>query len=150
MLYRQDLHDLFAPTVAEEGFELYAVQMLNQGAHSTLRVYIDHEDGINVDNCASVSRQISAILDVEDPISGEYVLEVSSPGLERSLFCIEHFKQVCGETIQVSLQTAIDGRKKFKGVLEQVEGDNLIMQCDEQTVTLPIVDVAKAHLVLNV
>lgn len=150
MFYREDLHELFEPTVEAEGLELYAVQVINQGKQSLLRVYIDHEDGINVDNCASVSRQISAILDVEDPIGGEYTLEVSSPGMDRPLFFAEHFAKVCTESIHISMQAAIDGRKKFTGVLEQVDGDNLIVRCDDQTVTLPIADVAKAHLIVNV
>ena len=150
MLYRHDLHELFEATAEAEGFELYAVQLVNQGKDSILRVYIDHEDGINVDDCATVSRQLSAILDVEDPIDGEYVLEVSSPGMERPLFFVEHFAKVCKETVQISMQASIDGRKKFTGVLERIEEDNLIVRCDDEDVTLPIADVAKARLIVDV
>lgn len=77
------LEQMIRPAVDALGFELVGIEQLSQGRHSMLRIYIDHADGITVDHCAEVSRQVSAVLDVEDPIHGEYTLEVSSPGLER-------------------------------------------------------------------
>lgn len=150
MHYRQDLNDLLAPTVEAEGFELYGVEFINQGKHSVLRLYIDHPEGITVDNCADVSRQVSAILDVEDPINGEYNLEVSSPGIERPLYTLQHFTKVVGSRVKINMQTAIDGRKVFIGTLEQVDGNNLMVQCDAEKITLPFTDVANARLIVNV
>ena len=94
--FEQKMTEMLRPAVEETGLELLGIEFVSAGKHSTLRVYIDHENGITVDNCADVSRQISAILDVEDPISTEYNLEVSSPGLDRPLFEKSHFEAVVG------------------------------------------------------
>merc|ERR1711916_184587 len=92
----EKLTEMLEPGVEALGFELVGIEFVRAGKHSILRVYIDHENGISVDNCADVSHQVSAILDVEDPIATEYALEVSSPGMDRPLFTIEHFAQVVG------------------------------------------------------
>ena len=95
----QRLSEMLNPAVEALGFELLGVEFVRAGKHSILRVYIDHENGINVDDCADVSHQVSAVLDVEDPINTEYNLEVSSPGMDRPLFKAAHYAQVVGETV---------------------------------------------------
>jgi ribosome maturation factor RimP len=112
-----------------------------------LRIYIDHENGITVDNCADVSHQVSAILDVEDPIATEYALEVSSPGMDRPLFTLPHFEAVIGETVNVKLNVPQDGRRNFKGTLVGIEGDMINVEVDNQVYSLLIDNVAKANLV---
>jgi ribosome maturation factor RimP len=96
-----ELTAMLEPAVEALGFELLGLEFVQAGRHSTLRVYIDHENGITVDNCADVSRQVSAILDVEDPITNEYDLEVSSPGVDRPLFKPAHYEQAQGEELRV-------------------------------------------------
>jgi ribosome maturation factor RimP len=112
----QDLLTMLSPSVEMLGFELHGLEFVQAGRHSTLRVYIDHEAGISVDNCADASRQISAILDVEDPITNEYDLEVSSPGVDRLLF-----KQVSSDMITLSY----DGTEQLI-MLSNIERANII------------------------
>jgi len=109
------LSKLIEPVVQELGCELWGIEKLQQGRQVVLKIYIESADGINVDDCARVSRQVSAILDVEDPIPGEYMLEVSSPGVERRLFKPEHFNVCKGEKVQITLRQAFDGRRSLKG-----------------------------------
>lgn len=145
--FEQKLTELLRPTVEMTGMELLGIEYISAGNNSVLRLYIDHENGIDVDNCADVSREVSAILDVEDPISSEYSLEVSSPGVDRPLFTKEQFQLVVGETVEVKLGMPLNGRRKFKGILETVEGDNLVVVVDGQDYELPISNVDKANLV---
>mgnify|MGYP000710293777 FL=1 len=147
--FEQKLTEMLRPAVEEVGKELLGIEFISAGKHSVLRLFIDHEDGINVDDCAEVSRQVSAILDVEDPISTEYNLEVSSPGLDRPLFEKAHFEAVVGETIEVKLSMPLNGRRKFKGLLEAVEGDTLVVVVDGQDYELVLTNVDKANLVPN-
>lgn len=140
---------MLRPAVEEVGKELLGIEFISAGNHSVLRLFIDHENGINVDDCAEVSRQVGAILDVEDPISTEYNLEVSSPGLDRPLFTIEHYQAVIGETVNVRLSLPLNGRRKFKGKLEAIENDNLIVTVDGETYELVFSNVDKGNLVAN-
>ncbi len=141
---------MLRPAVEMTGMDLLGIEFISAGNNSVLRLYIDHENGIDVDNCAEVSRQVSAILDVEDPISTEYNLEVSSPGVDRPLFSKAHFEQVVGETVDVKLGMPQNGRRKFKGILDAVEGDNLIVIVDGEDYELPISNVDKANLIAKI
>lgn len=141
------LTEMLEPAVEATGFELLGVEFIRAGNHSTLRIYIDHENGISVDNCADVSHQVSAILDVEDPIATEYSLEVSSPGMDRPLFKLAHYEEIIGETVNVRLNVPQDGRRNFKGTLVSVEDDMINVEVDNQTFSLLIDNVAKANLV---
>lgn len=144
----QRLTEMLEPTVESLSFELLGVEFVRAGKHSTLRLFIDHADGINVDHCAEVSRQVSAILDVEDPISTEYNLEVSSPGLDRPLFKLSHFENVIGQDVTVKLNVPYEGRRNFKGPLVAVEDDGyVVVQVDAEQFALPIEMVAKANVV---
>ena len=111
----EKLTEMLNPGVEAVGFELVGIEFVRAGKHSILRVFIDYENGISVDNCADVSHQVSAILDVEDPISTEYNLEVSSPGMDIPLFKEKHYVDSVGEVVQVRLSMPMDDRRNFKG-----------------------------------
>lgn len=143
----QRLTELLTPTVEAAGFELLGAEFVSAGRHSTLRLYIDHPDGVNVDHCALVSREVGAILDVEDPIPNEYNLEVSSPGLDRPLFTPEHFAKVIGQKVEVKLAIPQDGRRKFKGALIAIEDDMLVIEVDGKPYRLLMDNVDKANVV---
>lgn len=145
--FEQKLTDMLRPTVEETGKELLGVEFISAGNNSVLRLFIDHENGINVDDCAEVSRQVSAILDVEDPISSEYNLEVSSPGVDKPLFEMAHFKTVIGEIVNVKLSMPLNGRRKFKGTLVAIENDTLIVDVDGSDYELAFSNIDKANLV---
>jgi ribosome maturation factor RimP len=143
----QDLIAMFEPTIEDMGFELLGLELAQAGRNSTLRVYIDHENGVNVDNCADVSRQISAILDVEDPITNEYNLEVSSPGIDRPLFKPEHFVKATGEEVRLRTKLPQDGRRNFKGDLTQVNGDMITLNIDGADFMIMLSNVEKANII---
>ncbi|MDO6446205.1 ribosome maturation factor RimP [Colwellia sp. 1_MG-2023] len=147
--FEHKLTDMLRPAVEEVGVELLGIEFVSAGKHSILRLFIDHENGIDVDNCAEVSRQVGALLDVEDPISTEYNLEVSSPGLDRPLFSLAHYQAAIGETINVRLSLPLNGRRKFKGILNAVENDILIVTVDNEEYELVFSNVDKGNLVHN-
>jgi ribosome maturation factor RimP len=140
---------MLRPAVEEVGKELLGIEYISAGNNSVLRLFIDHENGIDVDDCAEVSRQVGAILDVEDPISSEFNLEVSSPGLDRPLFDVAHYKAVIGETIEAKLSIPLNGRRKFKGTLVAIENDTLIVTVDGEDYDLVLSNILKANLVFN-
>ena len=140
------LIELLEAPVQALGYELIDVTAPT-GPNGVLRVYIDHEAGINLDDCELVSRQVSAVLDVEDPLPGKYVLEVSSPGLNRPLRTIEHFQRYCNQLVKVRLDQARDGRRNFSGRLLSVEGQELVVEVDKETFRLALSDIASAQLV---
>ncbi|MBZ9558279.1 MULTISPECIES: ribosome maturation factor RimP [Modicisalibacter] len=141
------LNALIEPVVTGMGFELWGIDHLSQGKHSRLVVYIDSPDGITVDDCADVSRQISGILDVEDPIPGQYQLEVSSPGMDRPLFTLEQFARYQGHVVALRLRSPFDGRRKFKGLLAGVENDEVLLQLDGEEYCFPIDTIDQARIV---
>lgn len=146
----QQITEMLRATVEALGYELWGVEYLSQGKHSLLRVYIDREEGINVDDCAQVSEQVSAVLDVEDPITGEYTLEVSSPGMDRLLFELEQYAAYVGEIVELKLRSAYEGRRNFKGVLRGLEGEDIVVQVDDHEYLLPHSAVEKARVQLAV
>lgn len=145
--FEHKLAEMLRPAVEETGKELLGVEFISSGNNSILRLFIDHENGIDVDDCAEVSRQVGAILDVEDPISSEYNLEVSSPGLDRPLFDLEHYKAVIGETVNIKLSIPLNGRRKFKGELSAIEKDDLIVIIDGEDYQLAFGNIDKGNLV---
>jgi len=147
--FEHKLTEMLRPAVEEVGKELLGIEYISAGNNSVLRLFIDHENGIDVDDCAEVSRQVGAILDVEDPISSEFNLEVSSPGLDRPLFDKAHYEAVIGETIEVKLSIPFNGRRKFKGKLIAIENDTLIVTVDGEDYDLVLGNIVKAHLVYN-
>jgi ribosome maturation factor RimP len=143
----QQLQTMLAPTVVALGYEFWGLEFFTHGGQAMLRVFIDKADGINVDDCALVSRQISAVLDVEDPISSEYTLEVSSPGMDRPLFTLEQFGRYIGEQVRIRLRMPFDGRRNFSGRLTGLEGEDVVVTVDEHEYLLPIEMIDKAHIV---
>ncbi|WP_417227459.1 ribosome maturation factor RimP [Amphritea sp.] len=141
------LQELIEPSVVALGYQLWGIEMVSQGRHSMLRIYIDAENGVGVDDCANVSRQVSGILDVEDPISGEYTLEVSSPGMDRPLFTLEQYKAFVGHVVQVKLRMPFDGRRRFKGILNGIEDEDIVLVVDQEEYLLPIDHIEKANIV---
>ena len=145
----QQLERLLEPVVSSMGYEFVGLEYVGQGRHSILRIYIDAENGVGVDDCADVSRQLSAVLDVEDPIASEYSLEISSPGLNRPLFKLPQYEQFIGEdvkfkTIRPQLE---NGQRKFKGTITAVEGNNVLFTIDNETLSVPFADIDKANIV---
>jgi ribosome maturation factor RimP len=138
---------MLEPAVEALGFELLGLEFVQAGRHSTLRVYIDHENGITVDNCADVSRQVSAILDVEDPITNEYDLEVSSPGVDRPLFKPAHFEQAQGEEVRVRTKLPQDGRRNFKGDLVAASSDMITLQIDGHEHMIMLSNIERANII---
>lgn len=143
----QALHALFEPVVEALGYQLWGVEYAAQGKYSVLRVYIDREEGIDVEDCASVSRQLSGVLDVEDPVSGEYTLEVSSPGLDRPLFTLAQYEAYIGHSARVQLRQRFENRRNFKGIIRAVENDEVILVEDDDQYTLPFEWIEKANIV---
>lgn len=141
------LESVVEKAVAVTGFDLWGIELVRAGQHSILRVYIEHPDGISVDNCAEVSRQVSAVLDVEDPITNEYTLEVSSPGLDRLLFKLEQYAAYSDHQINLKTKMPIDGRRKFKGLLKGTENDSIVIEVDREEYVIPIKNIDKAQVV---
>lgn len=140
--------DLIRPTVEALEVDLWGVEHLIQGKYSVLRVFIDKAgEGVTIEDCERVSRQISGIFDVEDPIPGEYTLEVSSPGMDRPLFNIEQFGQYVGSEATVKLRSPLDGRRKFKGVIQKIEAGAVCLLVDGKEFVLPAIAIDKANLV---
>ena len=144
---RADWRTLLEPGVQALGFELVDVELAGSRHNPTLRVYIDNPAGVNVDDCARVSRQLSALLDVEDPLPGHYTLEVSSPGLDRPLVKPEDFKRYLGETIKVKMHAPVLGRKNFSGRLVDVAVDHVVVEVDKEHFDLAFAGMDRARLV---
>ena len=140
--------DLIRPTVEALDVDLWGVEHLIQGKYSVVRVFIDKaDDGIGIEDCERVSRQISGIFDVEDPIPGEYTLEVSSPGMDRPLFTIEQFAKYAGEQVKIKLRSPFEGRRNFQGLLRGVEEQDVVVQVEDHEFLLPIDMIDKANII---
>ena len=143
----EQLQAMLAPVVESLGYECWGVEFISQGRHSLLRVDIDHANGILVGDCEAVSRQVSAVLDVEDPISSEYTLEVSSPGMDRPLFTLDQFAKHVGEQVKIKLRSPFDGRRNFQGLLRGVEDQDVVVLVDDHEFLLPIDLIDKANII---
>ena len=141
------LNKMLQPLVEELGYEFVGLEHSSNPKNAVLRIYIDSENGIDLDDCSSVSREVAALLDVEDPISGHYTLEVSSPGLDRPLFTPSQFEQFAGELVKVTLFAPEDGRRKFRGRITGVQGEEIQLIVDDVEITLSFGNIAKAKLV---
>ncbi len=138
---------LIEPVVKALGCVLWGLEYLSQGRRATLRVYIDKEGGVNLDDCEKVSRQISSVLDVEDPIQGQYALEVSSPGVDRPLYTLAQFSRYVGERVNIRLRVPFEGRRKFTGTLSGVEDNDVLVVVDEHEYLLPVETIEKANII---
>lgn len=144
---QEQLHALIAPVAASLGCELWGLEYLTQGRYTTVRIYIDREEGVSLEDCEKVSRQVSSVMDVEDPIDSEYTLEVSSPGMDRPLYTLEQYARYIGEQINVRLRLARDGRRKFKGTILAVEGDEVRIAVDDKEYLLSVGAIDKANII---
>ena len=142
----RQIADMLDSTVTALGYELWGVEYLAQGRHSLVRVFIDGPSGITVDDCAAVSEQAGSVLDVEDPIQGEYTLEVSSPGLDRLLFKLAQYPRYVGEMVDLRLRSAFEGRRRFKGILKGIEGEDVVVQVADHEFLLPHDAIEKARV----
>ena len=143
------IRELIEPAVEGLGFELVRVTY-GGGRKPTLQIMAERPDGsMSVDDCARLSREVSLILDVEDPLPGEYLLEVSSPGVDRPLTRPKDFERWVGFETKVELATQMDGRRRFKGRMTAFDGAEVRMETDEGEVVLPFGDISKAKLILT-
>lgn len=143
----QKLQEMLQGVVEDLGCELWGIECQRAGRFMTVRLFIDKDGGVGVDDCADVSRQVSAILDVEDPIADKYNLEVSSPGLDRPLFTLEQFQRYVGEDIAVHLRIPVLDRRKWQGKLEKIENDMLTLIVDGQEQVLIFGNIQKANVI---
>lgn len=152
---QEQLAVLIAPIVSSLGCELWGLEYLTQGRYSTLRIYVDRlaeepgdeDPGVTLEDCERVSRQVSSVLDVEDPISNRYTLEVSSPGMDRPLFTLDQYARYVGEVIALKTRSPIAGRRKFKGTIQSVENDSVTLIVDGEPHSLLFGSIEKANLV---
>ncbi|MFQ5642293.1 MAG: ribosome maturation factor RimP [Thiogranum sp.] len=141
-----ELRKLIEPAVTALGFELVGVEFV-RAKRGVLRVYIDHANGIGVDDCTAVSHQVSGLLDVEDPIRGEYALEVSSPGLDRPLFRARDFERFAGHEISLRLSLPVDGQRRFKGILAGLRDGRVVVKTDAGELLVDLDEIDQARLV---
>ena len=146
-MMQSEIEEMLKPLVNELGYELWGCEYLSQGKHSLLRLYIDKEDGIGIEDCERVSRQVSAFLDVEDPIPGNYSLEVSSPGIPRPLFHKEQYEQYLGKIVQVKLIKPVHGSRKLTGAIVSVNEDILMLKVGEEQLDVQFSHIVKANLI---
>jgi ribosome maturation factor RimP len=142
-----ELKELLEPTIERLGYELIDLEVRLGGKGGIVRIFIDSPDGIGLDDCEKVSLAVSALLDVEDPLPGQYNLEVSSPGLDRKLTKVEHFQRFAGETVKVSMRFPIAGRKRFRGTLVSSDDENIVVEVDGEPHSLPMATIDTARLV---
>ncbi|MGO1691887.1 MAG: ribosome maturation factor RimP [Marinobacter sp.] len=144
----KQLEDILQPVVEGLGYEFWGIEYRSRGYQSLLRVFIDDvENGVGVDDCEKVSRQISGVMDVEDPIKTEYTLEVSSPGMDRPLFRPEQYQAFVGHQVQIRLRMAFDGRRKFQGLIKAVEGEDVVVIVDDHEYLLPFDSIERANII---
>ena len=143
----QRLNELLQPLVEDLGYEFVGLEYNSNPKHAVLRIYIDHENGVGIDDCETVSRETAALLDVKDPIRSHYNLEVSSPGLDRPLFTPEQYRKFSGCVAQVNLFAPQDGRRKFSGPILGADESSVRIEQDGSEVVLELSNIVKAKLV---
>jgi ribosome maturation factor RimP len=142
-----ELAKLLEPTIERLGYELADLEVRLGGKGGLVRVFIDKPEGIDLEDCEMVSRAVSALLDVEDPVPGNYNLEVSSPGLDRKLTKVEHFQRFEGEIVKVQMRFPIEGRRRFRGTLVSSDDENIVVDVDGESHSLPLKTIDTARLV---
>lgn len=142
-----ELEALLEPTIERLGYEMTDIEAKLGGKNGVIRVFIDHDDGIGIEDCEKVSRAVSALLDVEDPVPGHYDLEVSSPGFNRKLTKVQHFQRFTGEIVKVEMRFPIEGRKRFRGKLLSTDDENIVVDVDGVSHSLPMATIDTARLV---
>lgn len=141
------LWELFEPVVNGMGFDLIEIEHVPNPKHGILRLYIDKEDGVTIDDCSDVSEQISALLDVEEPIRGHFNLEISSPGMDRPLTRVKDFQRFAGSLVKLKTLKPMDGQRNFKGRILEANEDVLVIETDTEEISVPMNAIEKARLV---
>lgn len=142
------LNDMLQPLVEDLGYEFVGLE-LSGPRHALLRVYIDHprDNGVTLEDCERVSREIAALLDVEDPIQSSYRLEISSPGLDRPLFSLEQYQRYEGEKVKLALHLPVAGRRRIRGVIAGVDGETLkLIDEDGEALDVPFTSIARGRI----
>ena len=147
MAIADQVEALVETSIEALGYELVGVEYIQGGPDAILRIYIDAEQGIGIEDCERVSHQVSGILDVEDPITAAYSLEVSSPGFDRPLFKARDFERFAGAEAKVSTKLPVNGRRNFTGILQGMDGEDILIEVDGEIYALPLARLAKAKLV---
>ena len=142
-----ELQKLLEPAIERLGYELTDLEVRLSGQGGLVRLTIDKPDGIDLEDCEKVSHAMSALLDVEDPVPGNYNLEVSSPGLDRKLTKLEHFQRFEGETLKVTMRFPMEGRRRFRGKLLSSNEENIVVEVDGESYSLPLTMIDSARLV---
>jgi ribosome maturation factor RimP len=143
----QRVADLVIPIAEELELSLWGVKVIRNPKMTTLQIFIDKESGVTIEDCEKFNSQISNILDVEDLFSSKYYLEVSSPGLDRTLFTFEQVSMYVGREMNIEVSMPIANRKRFRGVLEKIEGDVLYLLVDKEVFEIAYPNVNKAQLI---
>ena len=143
----RELETLLSPTVAALGLRVWGIEYLGQGKHSVLRIYIDRDEGVTIEDCEAVSKQVSEVLDVEGTLTSSYTLEVSSPGMDRLLFKPEQYAESIGETVDVRLKYPFEGRRRVVGALTGLENDEVVVQAEDSEYQIPLSNVQRARIV---
>lgn len=138
---------MITPVVESLRCGLWGIDLQTQGRNSTLRIYIDREEGVSVEDCEAVSRRVSALMDVEEPLPGNYTLEVSSPGMDRILFRMEQYAESVGETVDVRLIRPFEGRRRLTGLLAGIEDDEIVLRVEDDEYLLPLEWIQRARIV---
>ena len=141
------LTKLLQPLIEDLGYEFVGLEQSSNPKNPVVVIYIDHDRGIAIEDCEKVSREVAALLDVEDPIPGQYSLEVSSPGLDRPVGKLNDFMRFMGHRAKIRLATAVQGRQNFTGVLAGVIEEMVQLQVDDETVSLNFKDISRARLI---
>ncbi|MDX1902251.1 MAG: ribosome maturation factor RimP [Gammaproteobacteria bacterium] len=150
MKVEAQLNDRLASLIIAMDYEFVGSELRREGRDLLLRIYIDKVGGVTVDDCTKVSRQVSAMLDVEDPFMGRYSLEVSSPGINRPLFTLAQYERYLGSQVKLRLSHPLNGRMNFVGQLIRVEEVNVCLLMDAEEVSIPFADIARANIVTNI
>ncbi len=145
------VESIIRPSLVDMGFEIVRVLLMSGGKRQKLQIMAEREDGsLTVDDCAEVSRVVSALLEVEDPIAGAYDLEVSSPGIDRPLTRLKDFERYCGFEARIELRMAQAGQRRFRGRLQGLDGSEILLRDkEERDWRLPFADMVRAKLVLT-
>ena len=143
----RQLARLLEPSITAMGLQLWGIEQFSQGKHSLLRIYIESDEGVSIEDCERVSKQVSGILDVEDPIPGDYTLEVSSPGAERRLFSLDQFEAFQGSEVSIKFRRLVDGRRKIIGRIIKVGDDRVIVGDQDSDLSCPFDAIEKANIV---
>lgn len=147
--YESRTEELLQPIAAAQNVEIYDVEYVKEGSDWYLRAYIDKQEGVNINDCETVSRALSEQLDKEDFIDGAYILEVSSPGLGRQLKKDKHLDKSIGEEVEIRLYKPVNGQKEYTGILKAYDKNTVTIQADEQEAVFAKTDIALIRLAFD-